>query len=131
MVSPGRRVTCLTVPKLRLDQVAIPIAETTRKSGGFTKHASSWGASSRLVAPAAPSPGRLAFVSVEGAPGGGGAAAVVPSVGALVLALVGLHEDSLAAASLGPLNHGIEQHPADALAPSLRKHADQAQQPGS
>ena len=35
----------------------------------------------------------------------------------------------MATASFGLVDRGIKQHPADARAPSLRKHGDQAQEP--
>src|SRR5262245_24943738 len=50
---------------------------------------------------------------------------------ALVLALVGPQVDSVAAASIGLLDGGIEHHPADALTPSVGKNVDQAQEPRS
>src|SRR5262245_24502085 len=50
-------------------------------------------------------------------------------MGALVLALVRPQIDVVTTASFGLVNHGIEQHPANALAPSLGKHVDQAQEP--
>jgi len=52
-------------------------------------------------------------------------------VGALILVLVGPQIHVMTAASFGFCDHGIEQPPTDARAPSLRKYVEQAQESGS
>src|SRR4029434_6300892 len=82
-----------------------------------------------LFALASPFTDQPAFVVVHRAPGAGKAAAAVQSLSALILVLVGPEIHVVTTALFGLLDHGIEQSPADARAPSLRKHVDQAQEP--
>ena len=98
--------------------------ETTLFSGGFPRHIYPSWASSRLLANKTPFANKLAFTILHRPPGASKAAAAVQSMGALVLMLVRPQIHVVATASFGLINHGIEQHPTNARAPSIRKHID-------
>src|SRR5262245_28017961 len=97
--------------------------------GWFHELGTLMGALSWLFTIVTPFTNRLSLLIVHGAPCRSEAAASVQSMGALILALVGPQVDAVTAASIGLLDDGIEHHPADALAPSIRNNVDQAQEP--